>query len=144
MCSDGFVELHGGGVHAVAEAGGFGAVVEDMAEVGIAERARDGGAAHADAVVGGVMDILFGDWLPEAWPAGARVKFGLGTEERDVAADTTVNTVGVLFVGGAGVGAFSAGAAGDFIGDGGELLLPFLIGLDDALFGDFAEELAVG
>src|ERR1700679_168164 len=35
------------GVHAVAEACGLGAVVEDMAEVGVTEAAVDGGAQHA-------------------------------------------------------------------------------------------------
>ncbi len=37
-------KLHGGGVHAVAEAGGGGAVVEEMTEVGFAAGALDCGA----------------------------------------------------------------------------------------------------
>jgi hypothetical protein len=45
-------EVEGGRVHAVAQAGGFGAVVEDVAEVGVAFAAEDFGSGHEPALVG--------------------------------------------------------------------------------------------
>src|SRR5581483_4902228 len=58
-------------IHAVAEPGRLRPVVEDMAEMSLAEAARHLGAGHAEAVVGGLDYILLGDRLPEARPAGA-------------------------------------------------------------------------
>src|SRR5271165_3213793 len=59
-------KAEGGGVHAVAEAGGLGAVGEEVAEVGFAE-----GALYflADDAAGGIcflVDVFFGDGSPEA------------------------------------------------------------------------------
>jgi hypothetical protein len=42
-----FGEPHGYGIHAVAQACGAGAVVEDVAEVRVAKAAGNGGADHA-------------------------------------------------------------------------------------------------
>jgi len=41
--------MQSGGVHAVAQAGGGWAVIEDVAEVRVATAAGDGGAVHAQA-----------------------------------------------------------------------------------------------
>src|SRR5271169_2564125 len=58
-------------VHAVAQAGRLGAVVEDVAEVGVALGALDLVAGHAQAAVGVLLHVLLRDGLPEAGPAGA-------------------------------------------------------------------------
>src|ERR1700687_2559943 len=87
----GFGEAQGYGVHAIAQAGGRGAVVEYVTQVGIAETARDGGADHAEAGIAGFQNIFFGDGLPETGPAGAGFKLCRGIEERGVAADAAEN-----------------------------------------------------
>ena len=50
--------MHGEGVHAIAQAGGRGAVVEDVAEVAVAEAAADGGADHAMRVPSVVLTMF--------------------------------------------------------------------------------------
>jgi hypothetical protein len=45
-------EFHGGGVHAVAQAGGLGAVIKNVAQVGLAFGAGDFVANHAQAGIG--------------------------------------------------------------------------------------------
>src|ERR1700730_98047 len=77
----GFNEAQGYGVHAIAQAGGRGAVVEYMTQVSIAETARDGVADHAEAGIAGFQNIFFGDGLPETGPAGAGFKLFGGIKE---------------------------------------------------------------
>ena len=106
-------EAERGGVHAVAEASGFGAVVEDVAEVGVAFGAGDRGADHAESCVTDFGHVLFGDGSPEAGPSGARVEFRGGVEERVVAADAAVDAFVVQVPVFSGKGDFSVGVAGD-------------------------------
>src|SRR5205814_224155 len=50
-------KLQGGGVHAVAQAGRRGAIVEHVAQVGVAARAKHLGAAREQRIVGGGLDV---------------------------------------------------------------------------------------
>ena len=83
-------ESHCGGVHAVAQAGGLGAIVKDVAQVGLAFGAGNLVTDHAQASVGGGADIFFGDGRPETGPAGAGIKLGVGSEQGVVAAYAAV------------------------------------------------------
>ena len=66
-----------GGINAVAQAGRFGTVFENMAQVPAATSANDFRAAHEEGVVG-FRGYLFGfDGLRETRPAGAGIKFVL-------------------------------------------------------------------
>src|SRR6185312_6733903 len=79
------LELHRYAVHAVAQAGGLGAVGEDVAEVAAAAGAADLGAVHEEAAVGLGGDVRRVDRREEARPAGAGVELGVRGEERQAA-----------------------------------------------------------
>ncbi len=132
-------ELQRRRVHAVAEASGFGAVFKDVAQVAIAAGTEIFDTDHAECGIGNVFDIFTGDGGPETGPAGAGVELRFGVEENGIAANATVEAVGIILVEFAGEGAFSAVFAGDIEFDGREALLPFLIGLDDLV--DFNDSL---
>ena len=104
------------------------AVVEDVAEVGVAVLADDLGAAHEEAVVGAQLDVLEVGRLGEAGPAGAGVELGVGGEELGAAADAAVHAGGLLVDVGAGEGALGAGLAGDLVLLRRQLLAPLLVG----------------
>lgn len=108
-------EAKGGFVDAVAEVSGFGAVGEDVAEVGGAAAAGDFGAFQhqADVFAGADVGGLGGG--PEAGPAGAGVELFGGAEEEVVAADAAVFARGFEGVVGAGEGDVGAALAGDVI-----------------------------
>jgi hypothetical protein len=80
-------------VDAVAQPGGFRAVVEDVPQVRVAAAAGDGGALHAEAAVGRFDDILRRDRFPEAGPAGVRFELGRRGKQRRVAADAAEQSV---------------------------------------------------
>src|SRR5206468_10317420 len=61
-----------------------------------AARADDLGAPHEQAVVGSGLDLVVGDRVPEARPAGAGVELGVGAEELLTAARAAVHAVAVL------------------------------------------------
>src|SRR5260370_35932509 len=90
-------EGEGGVVHAIAQAGGGGAVVENVAEVGVAETAGDFVTGHAETVVSGNKNVFLRDWRPEAGPAGARFKFCVRGEKSVVAADAAIEPLRVIF-----------------------------------------------
>ena len=73
------LELQRHAVHAIAQARGLGAVVEDMAQMAAAAAAMHFGADHHLAGVG-LGEHGAGQRLPEAGPAGAAVVFGVGRE----------------------------------------------------------------
>jgi len=75
----------------------LGAVVEDMAEVGVAEAAGDFVARHAETVVGGDKNVFLGDRRPETGPAGAGFEFCGRREKGVVAADAAIESLGVIF-----------------------------------------------
>jgi len=55
--------------------------------MGVALAAEHFGALHAEAAVGFLGDVLFGDGSPEARPAGAGLELSVGAEQRIAAAD---------------------------------------------------------
>src|SRR5437879_6101098 len=83
-------EAQGRGVHAVAEAGGFGPVIEDVPEMSVASAARDGRPGDAQAEIRMLFDVLFRKRRPEARPAGPGFEFRVRAEQRRVAADAAV------------------------------------------------------
>jgi hypothetical protein len=58
--------------------------------MGIALAAEHFGAVHAEAAVGFLGDVLFGDGGPEARPARAGLELGVGAEQGIGAADAAV------------------------------------------------------
>ena len=137
-------KLHGERIHAVAEAGRRGAVVEDVAEVAVAQSATDGGAHHHQRAVDGFDDVLIGDGLIEAGPAGAGFEFGFAGEEGEVAATAAEEACAVLIPTVAGEGALGVFVAEDPIGIFGEELLPLVIGVSEAGDGARAGAVAFG
>src|SRR5450631_1183858 len=91
--------------------------------------ARNGASQHAVACVMGSLNVLRGNRLPEAGPAGARFKFGLRTEQRVIATNASVEPFIVQVPILSAEGHFSIGVTRDVKGIFGELLLPFRIGL---------------
>src|SRR4051795_9503525 len=76
--------------HAVAGTGRLRAVRENVAEVGVAARAQDLGAAHEEAAIVLGRHRVVADWRPEGGPAGAALVLGLAREQRLAAADAGV------------------------------------------------------
>src|ERR1700722_3992127 len=87
-------------------------------------------ACHAKAVVYTFNNIVFRDRLPEARPAGAGFEFGARVEQHGVAADAVVQAVGVQIPGRAGKCPLGALAAGNVIGERGQLLAPLRVASD--------------
>ena len=73
-------EVHRRAVHAIALAGGLGAVVEDMAQMPAAARAFDFGAGNADAGIAHRHHRALQRRV-EARPAGAAFELGLAAEQ---------------------------------------------------------------
>ena len=75
-------EFQRNGVEAVPKTGRFRAIVEDVAEMGVAPGAKHLGAFHAVAAVGHFGDVIGFHRFQKTRPAGAGVKFGAGAEQR--------------------------------------------------------------
>jgi len=135
-------EAHRSRVHTVAQTGWTGAVIEDVAEVGIALPAGDSRALHAQAHIVYLDDVLFRDRLPETWPARTGFKLRLRAENGVVAANAAIETVVVVVPGAAGIGTLRACTTGHFEGDGSELLLPVRVGANDLRNYDLTGRLA--
>jgi hypothetical protein len=136
--------VHGRRVHAVAEARGGWSVVENVPQVGIAFATGDCGAIHTERLITNLDDVLLGNRFPKAGPASSRVELGVGAKEGVVATDATEDSVIVEIPRAAGVGSLGRGLPSYRVGDGGELLTPFGVGLDHTRDGDLASGLAVG
>ena len=67
--------------------------------------------------------------IPEAGPAGARFKLGIGAEQLVVAADAAIHAAGLVIPVDAGEGPFGAPLAGYRVLLGRELCAPLLIAL---------------
>src|SRR5215469_7497094 len=89
------VERHA--VHAIALAGRFWAVLEDMAEMPAAPAAMNFGSRHEEAAVRFGSDC-FVERRPEARPTGAAVEFGVGGEHRLPATGAMVEPGPILLV----------------------------------------------
>src|SRR5487761_2056331 len=127
------LELERGGVHAIAEAGGLGAVVEDVAQVAATAGAEDFGAGDAGRVIGTLDDAAGLDGRPEAGPAGARFEFRRGTKQRVPAGRTDINSLLVIIQQSAGEGRFRAGVAQDVVSGRGEKGAPFGVRFRDLI-----------
>src|SRR5947207_1319341 len=123
-------------VHAVAQSGGTRAVVENVPQMAIAAGAEHLVARHPQRVVSGDGDVLFGDRLPEAGPAGAGLEFRFGVEQGRGAADAPIDSIGMVVGVLSGEGAFGAFAAGYRKLLGGQLLAPFGFGFHDLFYFD--------
>src|ERR1700722_8625728 len=100
-------------VHAVAQAGRFRPVVEDMAEMAAAAATMNLGPQHSEGTVFGLADRVV-ERLIEARPAGAAFEFGLRGEQRQVAAGAGENALAMLVEQRAGIRALGAFLAQDF------------------------------
>src|SRR5712691_2892821 len=88
------VQTERGTVDAVAQAGRGRAVGKHMAQVGITTAAGDLCASHPVAGIALKSDVVLIQWLPEARPARARVKFCLGAEQRLATAHAVIDARG--------------------------------------------------
>jgi hypothetical protein len=139
----GFDEAQSDGVHAVAKTGGPRAVCENVAEMRVAEAARDFRAYHAEAAICGFANIFLRDGFPETGPAGAGFEFGAGVEECVVAADAAEDSLLVIVGIFVGVRRFGSGMTRDRESVWRKLLFPIGFGFDDAIDSDGADAFAV-
>src|SRR5262249_6561433 len=116
-------------VDAVALAGRFRAVLEDVAEVGVTAAAQRLGADHGPAPVALRGDVFRADRLVEARPTGPRIEFGRGIEQRLPAADADVHPVLVVVPVCAAKGPLRGLLARHIVLLRGELLAPLPIAL---------------
>src|SRR5690606_22061773 len=103
------------GIDAVAQAGRWRAVVEDVAEMGIADVADDFGAYHAVAAVDLFLHHRRIQRLEVAGPAAAGFEFCIRGEQRRAAADAGVDAGFVMIPVAAGERRFGGGMARDGI-----------------------------
>ena len=82
------LELQGDAIQAIAEAGWFWTVIEDVTEVRSAARAKNFVAFHSHGGVVRDDNERRDEWLSETGPAGARLKFNVAGKQRRVTADT--------------------------------------------------------
>src|ERR1700723_3727612 len=94
----------------------------------VALAAGDSRALHPQGHIPYLDDILLGDRLPEAGPAGAGLKLGFRTEEGIIAADAAIEAVIVVVPGAAGIWPLRAGKPGDLHGNRGKFLILFGVG----------------
>src|SRR5688572_23401234 len=117
-------------VHAVAQAGGSRAVVENMAEMRGATCAADFLPARAGGLALALDQVMARDGLPEARPAGAGVVLGLGVVQRGIAADAAIEPRPRLPVVRPRKRPFGARLARHRIRRRRQLAAPFAVGLD--------------
>ena len=86
------------GVEAIAAAGWFWSVGEDVTEVRIATGAKHLDTFHPVAVVGDFSDVVGVNRFEKTWPAGTGVELSVGIEQRQAAANTRVDAVLVIVV----------------------------------------------
>ena len=120
------------GVHAVAQSRRPRPVVEDVPEVAVAAGAEDLDPPHAVAAVLFGDDVLVGDRLEEARPAGAGIELRVRGEERQTAADAGVDALPLVVEERAAERPLGALAARDLELLAGQQLAPLGVGLLDA------------
>src|SRR5581483_234678 len=117
-------------IHAIAQASRRRAILEHVPKVGITSRATRFRTNHPVTAIGELRNRTWIDWLVEAWPASARIEFGIGVKQRLPATDTRVNTLlfGIpVFAGKRRLGSCVPGHVILLLG---QLLLPVFIALD--------------
>ncbi len=125
------LELEADAVHAVAQSRGLGPVVEDVAQVSPAARAKRFRAAHEEAVVRLGRDVVLNDRLEEAGPARAGIELGLRAEEVQAAAGALVGPLFLIMFERARESPFRTFLPGDFVLLGRQDFSPFFVGLGD-------------
>ncbi len=110
------VEPERGRVKAVPLSRWSGTVVEDVSQVSVAGRAQDLRAPHKeqDTILLGSDVVLF-ERSPEAGPTRTGLVLGLGTKERRIAADTTIDPLFLVVPGIAGEGPLGTLHPGDTV-----------------------------
>ncbi len=121
-------------VHAIAKMRGLGAIVKDVAEMGVAFSAGDCGADDAEGSVADLGHVFGGDRSPETGPSRPRVELGGGIEQRVVTTNAAIDARVVQVPVFSGEGDFGIGVARDVEDSVGKLLAPLRRGLD--YFGD--------
>ena len=106
-----------------------------MPEMRATAGAVDFGAAREQAIVCFGADVTFDHGLKETWPAGAGIKFGVGSEQVEIAGDTPIQPRLMIVPIGSAERPFGASFARDPVLLGRELFLPFGLGFDDFLHG---------
>jgi len=123
-------EAERGGVDAIAQIRRRRPVVKDVAQVPITPFAGYR-SAYAPAVVFCFHNVLFGDGLPEARPAGTGIELRLRRKQRRITADAAKDSSLVQVPVRAGVGHLCIGPAGYVECVGGKLSFPLRVALDD-------------
>src|SRR5262249_51988801 len=101
-----------------------------MAEVRVTAGAGHGRAAHAEGVVIELFHVFLRDRLPETGPTGARLKLGFRAEQRGAAADAAIDPRFMVIPVLSGKRHLRALVPGHVVSAGRELLVPFLVALD--------------
>ena len=118
-------------VHAVAQAGGFWSIGEDVAQMPAAIGALNFRAHRKPRAVLGGFHGIGTERLIEARPTGARLKFGFGWKQLLATAGTGEHALSLFGVQRAGTGALGTMLAQYAIGLGAEALAPFRISFFD-------------
>ena len=105
-------EIERRAIHAIAEAGWSGTVVEHVTKMRTARRAQCFGADHAVGTVDLGGDRVVGHRIEEARPSRAAVELRVAAEELGVAHDAVVGAVVVAVPVLAGEGSFGGAALG--------------------------------
>jgi len=125
------LEVQSIAVHAIAQAGGRGAVVEHVAKMGVALRAAYLRARHGIGLVLVQANGVIVHRSIEAWPSRAGIVFGLGGEKRAAAGHAAIEAFALVVPIGAGEGTLGAVLARDVILLGRQVLAPLLVGFLD-------------
>ena len=81
----------GGRVHAVPEASGLWAIIEDVSEMRTAVPALHFGPPHQEAVVALLSDAPRSYWFPETGPTSSRLELGIRVEQWIPADDALID-----------------------------------------------------
>src|SRR3546814_716588 len=125
-------------IHAVAQPGGLGTIVEDVAEMGVAIGAAHLRARHEQRAILVLAHGTVVDRLIEARPAGAGLVFGVGIKQRLAAAYAAVEAVFLVVPVRPREGALRAMLARDLILFRRKLLSPLRVGFLDPGLGILA------
>ena len=91
------------------------AVIEYMAEMGLAFPALHFGSFHAKGIVWGVDDAFFVDWFKKTGPSTSTVKLGIALEQGIATGGTEIGSFFIKFFKLAGPGSFCALLPGNII-----------------------------
>lgn len=122
-----FFEIQDHTVDTITQAGGWGAIVEYMSEVGLAAAALGFGAHHAMGIIRGIDDTGLADGLIKTGPAATAVEFGIAFKERVATGGTVISAHFLKVFKLAGPGSFRSFHPGDIVHIGREYLLPFCL-----------------